>query len=116
MQLVKKWRTSLLDVRNKRGADINSDHHLMIANLKIKIKAAKTKYKQQIRRFNVQKLQKKNIKEIFQIQTRNHYELLGEMQDNDEDEEVEQQWRRVKEIWNKTAEETLGYKNVHGKD
>lgn len=69
-----------------------------------------------MRRFDVQKLQKKNIKEIFQIQTRNRYELLGEMQDDDDDEKVEQQSRRVKEIWNKTAEETLGYKNVHRKD
>ena len=31
-----KFRRSLLDVRNKRGADIGSDHHLIIANFRLK--------------------------------------------------------------------------------
>ena len=30
-------RRSLLDVRNKRGAEIDSDHHHMIANFRFKI-------------------------------------------------------------------------------
>jgi hypothetical protein len=34
----RKWRRSLQDVRNKRGADIGSDHHL-VAKLKMKIQA-----------------------------------------------------------------------------
>jgi endonuclease/exonuclease/phosphatase family metal-dependent hydrolase len=30
--LSRKFRRSLTDVRNKRGADINSDHHLVVAD------------------------------------------------------------------------------------
>jgi hypothetical protein len=45
----KRFRRSLLDVRNKRGADIGSDHHLMIANFRFKILAAKKSLKQQER-------------------------------------------------------------------
>jgi hypothetical protein len=37
----RQWRQSLLDVRNKRGADIGSDHHLVVANFKVKIQAHK---------------------------------------------------------------------------
>ena len=37
-------RWYLLDVRNKRGADIGSDHYLMIANFRFKILAAKKKF------------------------------------------------------------------------
>ncbi|XP_025996626.2 uncharacterized protein LOC105203684 [Solenopsis invicta] len=33
----KTWRRSLLDVRNRRGADIGSDHHLLLATLQIKL-------------------------------------------------------------------------------
>jgi hypothetical protein len=31
----KNWRKSLLDVRNKRGADVGSDHHMIMGILKI---------------------------------------------------------------------------------
>ena len=35
----RKWKSSLLDVRNKSGADIGSDHHLVMAKFKMKIQA-----------------------------------------------------------------------------
>ena len=35
----RRFRRSLIDVRNKRGADIGSDHHFMIANFRFKILA-----------------------------------------------------------------------------
>jgi len=41
----KRFRRSLLDVRNKGGADIGSDHHLMIANFRFKILASRKKLK-----------------------------------------------------------------------
>jgi hypothetical protein len=57
----RKWRTSLLDVRNKRGADINSDHNLIVPSFEIKIKAIKGKFAQQIKRQNVRRLRKAEI-------------------------------------------------------
>jgi len=39
----KRFSRSILDVRNKRGADIGSDHHLMIANFRFKILGARKK-------------------------------------------------------------------------
>ena len=39
----RRFRRSLLDVKNKRGADIGSDHHLMIANFRFKILATRKK-------------------------------------------------------------------------
>jgi len=41
-----KWRRSLQDVRNKRGADIGSEHHLVVAKFKMKIQAYKTRTEQ----------------------------------------------------------------------
>ncbi|VDO86857.1 unnamed protein product [Schistosoma mattheei] len=34
----KKFRRTMEDVRTRRGADITSDHHLVVANLKLKLK------------------------------------------------------------------------------
>ena len=45
----KRFRRSLLDVRNKKGADIGSDHHLMIANFRFKILATKRSLKEEER-------------------------------------------------------------------
>jgi endonuclease/exonuclease/phosphatase family metal-dependent hydrolase len=41
----RKWRRSLQDVRNKRGADIGSDHHLVVALFKLTFLASQRKYK-----------------------------------------------------------------------
>ncbi|VDP53102.1 unnamed protein product [Schistosoma margrebowiei] len=38
----KKFRRTMEDVRTKRGADIASDHHLVVANLKLKLKKNRT--------------------------------------------------------------------------
>lgn len=57
-----------MDVRNRRGTDIGSDHHLMIARIRIKISAAKAKGETQEKRFDVQKLQnKKHCKKFLEL-------------------------------------------------
>ena len=33
-----KWRRFLQDVRVYRGADVNSDHHLLVAKIKLKLR------------------------------------------------------------------------------
>ena len=41
MAISKKWWRSLLDVRSYRGADVGTDHHLVVAQLKLKLVANK---------------------------------------------------------------------------
>ena len=45
----KKWRRVLLDVRVKRGADFNSDHHLIVGEFTMKL-AAKKKMDNKVQR------------------------------------------------------------------
>jgi len=70
-----RWRTSLQDVRVKRGATIGSDHHLVVASLKIKLAARKpfvnTRWK-----FDVMKLRDPDTKQAFQIELQNRFESL----------------------------------------
>lgn len=65
----RRWRTSLLDVRNKRGADINSDHYLIVARVRVKIKKQEERYKQQIRRCDTKRLKNKSYKRGIQTKT-----------------------------------------------
>ncbi|VDP03231.1 unnamed protein product [Schistosoma margrebowiei] len=48
----KKFRRTMEDVRTRRGADIASDHHLVVANLKLKLKKNWTNGQTTIQRFN----------------------------------------------------------------
>jgi hypothetical protein len=51
-----KWRRLLLDVRNMRGADIDSDHHLLIAKIALKIASVSKKVNKASKKYNAQKL------------------------------------------------------------
>ena len=37
-----KWRKSLQDVRFRKGADVGSDHHLVVKHIKLKLKRTVT--------------------------------------------------------------------------
>jgi hypothetical protein len=39
LTISRQWRSSLCDVRNRRGADVGSDQHLVIGEIKLKIAA-----------------------------------------------------------------------------
>ncbi|XP_046805059.1 uncharacterized protein LOC111688096 [Lucilia cuprina] len=98
----RKWRGSLLDVRNKRGADIASDHHLLVATVRIKITAIRTNNTVFQRRFNVAKLKTPEIANLFSN------ELSGCASINRET----QTWQHVREIFTKSAEKHLGFKTT----
>ena len=51
-----KWRSSLQDVRTYKAADINSDHYLVIAKIKLKLKKVEIAGTKKPCRFNGQKL------------------------------------------------------------
>jgi hypothetical protein len=55
----RKFRRSLTDVRNKIGADIASEDHLVMAHFKFKIKKAEKKFEDQNKKFNIQRLKNK---------------------------------------------------------
>jgi hypothetical protein len=51
----KKWR-SLLDVRSYRGADVASNHHLVVAHLRLKLAAHKVSgHRVTLKKFNIEK-------------------------------------------------------------
>jgi ATP-dependent protease HslVU (ClpYQ) ATPase subunit len=57
-------------------------------------------------------LKQKNKKREFNLQLRNRFQKLGEL----ENEEVEHHWLKVKDAFVKTAKEVLGFRNPTRKD
>ena len=91
----KRFKRSLLDVRNKKGADIGSDHHLMIANFRFKILAARQTFETRRKKYNVQKLQKPSIREEFKLELKNRFSVLS-TQNGDTD--IEASWKAIKNV------------------
>lgn len=56
----------MLDVRNMRGADCGSDHHLIVGVIRLHIQRANKKRNVSRRtKFNVSKLERKPVKQVF---------------------------------------------------
>ena len=70
-----KWRRSLIDVKVRRGADVNSDHHLAIALLKVKLRST-GKTLTGIKRFNTDKLKDRKVRNTFVTQLRNRFDVV----------------------------------------
>ena len=83
MCLTKKngcMRTSILDTRIMRGADVYSDHYLV--RTRIILKLARIEGKKIAReRFDVCKLQSEVIKRRYNIEVRNRFEALEDIED-----------------------------------
>ena len=66
IMIKRRWRGSLQDVRAMRGADVNSDHTLVIAKLKLKFRKAK-RGEQMNPRLDAAKLNDPTVKRSFQV-------------------------------------------------
>ena len=76
------WRRSLLDVKVRRGADVGSDHHLVTARVRLKLRAAGPK-KQINPRYDISGLQDPRINSAFVLQLRNSFQTLSLMDEPD---------------------------------
>ncbi|XP_073668552.1 uncharacterized protein [Paramisgurnus dabryanus] len=103
--ICKKFRRSLQDVRVKRGADVASDHHLLTAKIKLKLKKNWTNGGNKRQRFNTNLLENESKLKEFQITISNKFQVL---QDLGEEATIDQNWKDIKEIFTTTCEEVLG--------
>ncbi|VDP84550.1 unnamed protein product, partial [Schistosoma mattheei] len=72
----KKFRRTMADVRTKKGADIASDYHLVVANLKLKLKKNWTSGQTALQRFNTTSLRDTNKLNEFKIALNNRFQAL----------------------------------------
>ncbi|GFR70009.1 hypothetical protein ElyMa_000316900 [Elysia marginata] len=95
-----------------RGADVSSDHYMIMTTLKLKLK--KYPAKNAVRkRYNVQTLQNKEVQGKFQISIANRFSALRDIEN---ETDIEKHWQHTKNIWHETCKETLGKKKSDQKE
>ena len=103
--IARRWRKSLQDVRVYRGADVGSDHELLVANFKIKISKVIKKDGQMNRRYNIEKLRDEQNTRDFTIKLSNRFQALADIEDGT----LEMKWKREKDSFTSICENELGY-------
>ncbi|VDP35360.1 unnamed protein product [Schistosoma margrebowiei] len=101
-------------VRTRRGADIASDHHLVVANLKLKLKKNWTSGQTAIQRFNTAFLLDTDRHNEFKIALNNRFRALQDLLK--EETTMEDNWKAIKEALTSTCQEVLGLKKYHHKE
>ena len=101
----KGWRCSLQDVRVMRGADVESDHHLLMA--KVRIKIAKVRKGSSCRvRFEVTELSDLETRDVLELALHNRFECLQQLEE--EEPSVDDKWRQIEKGYVETCGKVLG--------
>ena len=103
----KKFRRSLQDTRVRRGADVASDQHLLVGQVRLKLKKCLPPDSKAGRKFNTIYLNGRALKSTFKLTLSNRFQAL----ENCEDDPVETKWETIKQAWKSTCEEVLGKKS-----
>ena len=91
----KRFSNSVKDCRTYPGADINSDHSLLVSKMNFRLKKIeKRKIKEQ---YNLDMLKQENIQRKYAVEVRNRFNTLLCEESAQVDESVE---RRVEKKWN----------------
>ena len=112
----KMFRRSLQDVRVKRGADIASDHHLVTARLKLKLRRNEVDQERRKGRYNVDYLKDQKTAQEYKVALSNRFKVLQDLYDEDEGVNIDRHWSHIKEAVNTTCEEVLGRWTPQQKD
>ena len=98
----------------RRGADVASDHHLVITKVKLKLKKNHSVITRR-QRYNGSLLRDNEKREEYQKRLYNKFRVLQELIEED-DIPMEHQWRNVKEILNSTCKEVVGFRKHQHKE
>ena len=91
-------------MRVLRGADVSSDHHLVLTAVRVWLKKYTDAHNNTRTRYNVGMLRNKHTQTAFQISLSNWFQLLQGLID-DSETDLETQWEESKKLWRDTCEE-----------
>ena len=103
----RRWASSVQDVRAYRGADVGSDHYLVMATLKVKLKVKGNKKMHKI--LDIDNLRSEITQCQFRLELNNRFSALEQSNDNSE-QGIEETWTAVRDTIVNTAQEVIGYR------
>jgi hypothetical protein len=103
----KRRHSSALDVRSFRRADCDTDRYLEVAKVRERLAVSKrAAQKLNTERFKVKKINEADVKEQYQLTTRNKSSALENLQDSGD---FNRAWDNIRENIKILAQESLGY-------
>ena len=100
--IAKHTRRCLEDVRTFRGADCYSNHQLVVAKFKLKLKTV-IKPQRSVKTFNVRKLQDPYVLQRYTSTLSNEFSMLRD------ELSIDNQWEKIVESLKEVAQEVVGY-------
>ena len=98
-----------------RGADVASDHHLVIAKLRFKLRKYRIGNAGLRVKYQMNLLQDTRTREQFKLTLSNKFQPLQDLQEEDE-ADVNDLWKRVKESFTDACQEVLGLRSSSHKE
>lgn len=105
-----KWKTSLEDVRNKRGANVYTDHILLVGCLRLKMFRRRRTAACAAKRLNMDGLRNAETAQRFKEQMREEVTNIGDNQN------AEARWDALQRAFNRIGTEVLGTKSNERKE
>ncbi|XP_065568786.1 uncharacterized protein LOC136032404 [Artemia franciscana] len=100
----RKFRSSIQDVRAYRGADVGSDHNMLVTKFSLKLKRNEKKAPNSEPQFDSDKLLDRTTRHEFVTELSNKFEALY-ISDQDDQEII---WDQIKNLYIESASKTLG--------
>ena len=114
------FKRSVQDTKTYRGADVGSDHKLIITKVKLTLSSTRKKQEGTLR-YEESKLTVPEVRQQFQIELRNTFSILQTPNQNNMDTDnhqnsepsdpanrIEQRWQKIKNAYTETAMNVLG--------
>ena len=95
--ITKHWASSLRDIRLYRGADIGSDHYLLIADLRLKLKKLVHQCSRRI--LDMDTFGSEEMKEQFELKLQNSFSALDHLKSDEESFQMKSGQHRKKCMW-----------------
>ncbi|VDO92076.1 unnamed protein product [Schistosoma margrebowiei] len=103
------------NVRTRRRAGTALDYHLVVANLKLKLKKNWTSGQTVIQKINTAFLRDTDKLNELKIALNNRFQALQDLL-KEEETSMEDNWKGIKEALTSTCQEVLGLKKYHHKE
>ena len=116
------FKRSVQDTKTYRGADVGSDHKLIITKVKLTLSSTRKKQEGTLR-YEESKLTVPEVRQQFQIELRNTFSILQTPNQNNMDTDdhqnskpsdpanrIEQRWQKIKNAYTETAMNVLGHR------